>query len=1038
MHDSVRIERNGLDCVVFGVGNESTKHIQKMISRQKSSSASRGRLKDSTQAAPATPERFKAQIRELLTSYPDGLRCDRFSEAYAKRFGCYANYRCWGFASLDHMLRSIPDVVTCQRENSKNAVVIRLNKRPMLASVSRQSSSAQANQGMSLNSLELMPDDIRTNKNQAPPSVPENIESRVEQLLADKCSGIWASKFAGEYKVHFGHDLPYKENIVGFLSSLKACELQSDPNTSDWLVLSSERKHSKVEEQGVPEELSFAINSTVANHPKGIPLDKFKQVFKEEHGRELLFLPHGFFSVAEMLVHVPGVRVEKPSTCPEVMVLPAQGCVARGTEAMERHTKDKPKVDHARVPKVVLEHSPTGYVVQPHPSEKTCPVYVSYVKSPSCLYVQIIGETTTKALESLSEEMYQFYSGKEGRKSTIECVQIGQACCTVYPEDCYWYRAEVLDVPSPDVVKVKYVDYGNIGQVPRVTLRRPKAHYMLLPAQALKCRLSNIKPASEKWCERASLLLGTMTKDRPLVATITSVTDNILSLYLCDTNTDKDIHISDRLVDQGLAIVAMDTVEDEARFDGINLEPPPSTSSEDVANIRPPSSCPMPPSSCPMPPSSLPSAEVLAYFQALWQLTQTPSPLDTPVAMSTNTESILVPPWHSVSSSPRGSLPVANGGSSVGSNLKDLNDTLKSSSEDLSRDSNDSGDCLKDLSGGGGGVDSSCRHSSVTQCRSSANESGEANTLPVGVTRTHQFVRRVQLTPTHTLHVLNHGQKALVLSSEVSGWFWHTDQLRSRLQQSSKQIWAQVLSRNRAQQLFTELASHTKLIKSSETSLIAYSLEDLPAIVQTFSGPDELGVSVRREVTLWQSSPAAYFSCVGGSEEVGTGEEEMNLLENKLQDLHIQRSVHTHPTKPVGQVHTHPTKPVGQVHTQPAKPVRKIQIKPVGQVTPSQPNQSIKSTPTQPNQLEKSTPSQSNQLDKSTPSQPNQSIKSTPAQQNKSTPTQPNQLDKSTPIPHQSSCDPVASLVVSKGRPRLAGLGRGTPYIKPTLIRHKM
>ena len=106
-----------------------------------------------------------------------------------------------------------------------------------------------------------------------------------------------------------------------------------------------------------------------------------------------------------------------------------------------------------------------------------------------------------------------------------------------------------------------------------------------------------------------------MTKDRPLVATITSVMvcfwcvhatlhmlrpsscdvtnfrthlittssapptpqDNILSLYLCDTNTDKDIHISDRLVDQGLAIVAMDTVEDEARFDGIHLEPPPST-----------------------------------------------------------------------------------------------------------------------------------------------------------------------------------------------------------------------------------------------------------------------------------------------------------------------------------------------------------------------------------------------------------------------------------------------------------------------------
>ena len=51
-----------------------------------------------------------------------------------------------------------------------------------LSAYKGQSSSAQANQGMSLNSLELMPDDIRTNKNQAPPSVPENIESRVEQV----------------------------------------------------------------------------------------------------------------------------------------------------------------------------------------------------------------------------------------------------------------------------------------------------------------------------------------------------------------------------------------------------------------------------------------------------------------------------------------------------------------------------------------------------------------------------------------------------------------------------------------------------------------------------------------------------------------------------------------------------------------------------------------------------------------------------------------------------------------------------------------
>ena len=52
--------------------------------------------------------------------------------------------------------------------------------------------------------------------------------------------------------------------------------------------------------------------------------------------------------------------------------------------------------------------------------------------------------------------------------------------------------------------------------------------------------------------------------------------NDILSLYLCDTNTDKDVHINDRLVDQGLAIFAMDTEEDEASFDAIQLEPPPA------------------------------------------------------------------------------------------------------------------------------------------------------------------------------------------------------------------------------------------------------------------------------------------------------------------------------------------------------------------------------------------------------------------------------------------------------------------------------
>ena len=46
-----------------------------------------------------------------------------------------------------------------------------------------------------------------------------------------------------------------------------------------------------------------------------------------------------------------------------------------------------------------------------------------------------------------------------------------------------------------DIIEVKYVDYGNVGQVPLASLRKPKPHYLALPAQSVDCRLANLKPA---------------------------------------------------------------------------------------------------------------------------------------------------------------------------------------------------------------------------------------------------------------------------------------------------------------------------------------------------------------------------------------------------------------------------------------------------------------------------------------------------------------------------------------------------------------
>ena len=70
---------------------------------------------------------------------------------------------------------------------------------------------------------------------------------------------------------------------------------------------------------------------------------------------------------------------------------------------------------------------PSSYTRQAPPSDTNmCGVYVTNVKTPSCLSVQLIGESTTKSLEYLLEDITQFYNSKAGDAYKILEPQIGQ------------------------------------------------------------------------------------------------------------------------------------------------------------------------------------------------------------------------------------------------------------------------------------------------------------------------------------------------------------------------------------------------------------------------------------------------------------------------------------------------------------------------------------------------------------------------------------------------------------------------------------
>lgn len=57
-------------------------------------------------------------------------------------------------------------------------------------------------------------------------------------------------------------------------------------------------------------------------------------------------------------------------------------------------------------------------------------------------------------------------------------------------DDGNWYRALVENIISDRVVQVRFVDYGNVEEVPVDNMRQISSSFLELPFQGIKCWLS--------------------------------------------------------------------------------------------------------------------------------------------------------------------------------------------------------------------------------------------------------------------------------------------------------------------------------------------------------------------------------------------------------------------------------------------------------------------------------------------------------------------------------------------------------------------
>ena len=119
--------------VLYAVPLEKTKHMSRMIARQKSSSSGRpgfqARASQHNSAQHVTrtkkvPAKFAIQLKTLFLSYPNGISLERFPDAFALRFGYYLNYRSLGFSSLDEVFQ-LTEGVRVERDPLRGSAVLK-------------------------------------------------------------------------------------------------------------------------------------------------------------------------------------------------------------------------------------------------------------------------------------------------------------------------------------------------------------------------------------------------------------------------------------------------------------------------------------------------------------------------------------------------------------------------------------------------------------------------------------------------------------------------------------------------------------------------------------------------------------------------------------------------------------------------------------------------------------------------------------------------------------------------------------------------
>ena len=128
----------------------------------------------------------------------------------------------------------------------------------------------------------------------------------------------------------------------------------------------------------------------------------------------------------------------------------------------------------------------------------------------------------------------------------------GMICAAKFSGD--WYRAKILSV-TRQAIHVQYIDYGHSQTVLREEVKQLIPSHAKLPAQAVRCSLAGVAPASGTWSEESSQIFEEIVGDMSSVGAFTECgRDGTYLIEVIQTIPGGQILVHEELLKRGVAI----------------------------------------------------------------------------------------------------------------------------------------------------------------------------------------------------------------------------------------------------------------------------------------------------------------------------------------------------------------------------------------------------------------------------------------------------------------------------------------------------